>query len=397
MVRSNRTCSQTKIRRHVTTTRSALTDADIRLLVKGAEPEERAAVAERLCRRMDAAELTHAERAEAQEILRLMARDAAEQVRQALAVTLKSSPLVPRDVANRLARDIEAIAVPVLNFSPVFDDDDLAEIVRIGGPVRQTAVARRPVLSPKVADAIAENADAEAVRVASENAGAAFSERGLQIAIDRFEASEAVLASIALRNALPASVSERLVTLVTGEVRERLLATYEISPETALALAVGARERASLDLLEQASRATDLPAFVAHLRRSQRLTASLLLRALVNGHMGFFEYGLAELSGVPHHRTWLMVHDAGRLGLAAIYERAGLPARLMPAFRAAVDVFHSLEFDGGADDIQRFQRRLIERFLSQPQPVSREDIDYLLDKIDQLSEEAARQPRATAA
>jgi len=381
----------------VTTTRSALTDADIRLLVKGAEPEERAAVAQRICLHMDQANLTEAERTEAQAILRLMARDAAEQVRRALAVTLQASPLVPRDVANRLARDIESIAVPVLNFSPAFSDDDLTEIVRIGGAVRQTAVARRPQLSEKVTTAIVETGEAEVVRIASENPGAAFSEGALQTAIDRFEASEAVLASIALRNALPPSVSERLVNLVAGEVRERLLKTYEISAETARALAVGARERASLDLVEQAVRATDLPAFVGHLRRSQRLTASLLLRALVNGQMSFFEYGLAELSGVPHHRTWLMVHDAGPLGLAAIYERAGLPARLMPAFRAAVDAFHSLEFEGDANDLQRFQRRLLERFLTQPQPASRDDVDYLLDKVDQLSEANVFEPRATAA
>ena len=381
----------------MTTTRSALTDADIRLLVKGAEPEERAAVAQRVCLQMDRAQLTGAERTEAQEILRLMARDAAEQVRRALAVTLQASPLVPRDVANRLARDVESIAVPVLNFSPAFSDDDLAEIVRIGGVARQTAVARRPRLSEKVTTAIAETGEAAAVRVASQNPGASFSENALQTAIDRFEASEAVLASIALRNALPASVSERLVTLVTGEVRERLLETYDIPAQVALTLAIGARERTSLDLVEQAARASDLPAFAAHLRRSQRLTPSLLLRALVNGHMSFFEYGLAELSGVPHHRTWLMVHDAGPLGLAAIYERAGLPARLVPAFRAAVDAFHSLEFEGGANDIQRFQRRLLERFLTQPQPVSRDDVDYLLDKIDQLAEADSLEPRASAA
>src|ERR1700722_4954978 len=108
----------------MTTTRSALTDADIRLLVKGAEPEERALVAHRLCRHIDRADLTDAGRAGAHDILGVMAGDAAEQVRRALAVTLKSSPLVPRDVANRLARDIESIAVPVLNYSPVFSDDD---------------------------------------------------------------------------------------------------------------------------------------------------------------------------------------------------------------------------------------------------------------------------------
>jgi len=369
----------------MTTTRAALSDTDIRLLVKGTEPEERAMIAHRLCRHIDRAELTDDERAEAHKILRLMAHDAAEQVRRALAVTLKASPLVPRDVANQLARDVESISVPLLNFSPVFSDDDLAEIVRIGGPVRQKAVARRPVLTEKVTDAIAEHAESEAVQIAADNTGAQFSEHGLQTAIDRFEASETVLASIALRNALPASVSERLVTLVTGELRERLISGHGATPQTALAVAIGTRERASLDLVEQATRASDLPGFVAHLHRGHRLTASLLLRALAHGHMSFFEWGLAELSGVPHHRTWLMVHDAGELGLRAIYERAGLPMRLLPAFRAAVDAFHSIDFDGEHGDVARFQRRMLERFLSQPQSMSREDVDYLLDKIDRLS------------
>ena len=74
------------------TTRSALTDADIRLLVRGSAPEERALVAHRLCRHIDRASLTDEERDEAQGILRLMAADAAEQVRRALAITLKASP-----------------------------------------------------------------------------------------------------------------------------------------------------------------------------------------------------------------------------------------------------------------------------------------------------------------
>ncbi|HEY2709935.1 MAG TPA: DUF2336 domain-containing protein [Caulobacteraceae bacterium] len=369
----------------MTTTRSALSDADIRVLVKGAEPEERAMVAHRLCRHMDRTNLTDEERDEAHKILRLMARDAAEQVRRALAVTLKSSPLVPRDVANRLAQDIESIAVPVLNFSPVFSDEDLAEIVRIGGPVKQKAIARRPVLTEKVTSVIAECAESEAVQITCENTGAQFSEKGLQTAIDRFEASEAVLASIALRNALPASVSERLVTLVTGELRDRLISGHDVTPQTALAVAIGTRERASLDLVEQAARASNLPDFVAHLHRSHRLTASLLLRGLAHGQVTFFEWSLAELSGVPHHRTWLMVHDAGELGLRAIYERAGLPMRLLPAFRAAIDAFHAMDFDGEPGDLARFQRRMIERFLSQPQSMSKDDVDYLLDKMDQLS------------
>ena len=132
------------------TTRAALTDQDIRVLVKGASADERAMVAHRLCRHMDRIDMTDEERAEAQSILRVMAADAAELVRRALAITLKNSPLIPRDVANKLARDVESVALPILNFSPSFTDEDLIDIVRLGGPVRQVAIAKRPQISDQV-------------------------------------------------------------------------------------------------------------------------------------------------------------------------------------------------------------------------------------------------------
>jgi uncharacterized protein (DUF2336 family) len=367
------------------TTRSALTEDDVRTLVKGATADERAAAAQKLCRAMDRTPLSEEERALAAEILRIMAADAAELVRRALAETLKHSLLVPRDVALRLARDVETISLPLLSLSPAFTDDDLAEIVRLGGPVRQLAIARRPQLSAKVSDVIAEAGSERAVTAACANPGAEFSESGLQQVIARFEASERVLAAVAYRAALPLSVTERLIQLVGGEVREHLARHHGLDAETALELAMGAAERASVDLVEEAGRAADMRSFAAHLAETKRLTPSLLLRGLVRGQMTFFEWGLAELAGVPHHRTWLMIHDAGPLGLRAIYDRAGLPARLYPAFRAAVDTYHSVEFDGGPRDLERFQEKLLERFLTQPQPAAREDVDYLLEKMDQLS------------
>jgi uncharacterized protein (DUF2336 family) len=368
------------------TTRSALTEYDIRTLVKGATPDERAAAAHRICRSMEQAPLSQADRELAGEILRIMGADSAELVRRALAVTFKKSPLLPRDVALKLARDVESVALPVLSFSPAFTDDDLIEIVRLGGPVRQVAIAKRPKLSTRVADTLAAEGSERAVITACANDSAEFSEGGLSRVIERFDASERVLTTVAYRTTLPLAVTEKLITLVSEEVRERLINRYAISPETAMKLALDSAERASVDLVDQAGRAADMKSFVAHLHASGRLSASLLLRGLVHGHMTFFEWGIAELAGVPHHRTWLMIHDAGRLGLRAVYERAGMPARLYPAFRAAVDTFHSVEFDGGGHDAARFQEKMLQRFLTQPTPAAREDVDYLLEKMDSLSE-----------
>jgi uncharacterized protein (DUF2336 family) len=375
------------------TTRSALTEEDIRTLVKGATADERAIAARKLCKTIDTVRLSDDDRDSAGEILRIMAADAAELVRKALAETLKASPHLPRDVALKLARDVESISLPLLNFSPSFTDADLAEIVRLGGPVRQLAIAKRPILSRKVTGALAEHGGERALAAACANDNADFAEDTLQRVIGRFAGSERVLAAIAYRAVLPISVSERLVALVGDQVREHLVSRHDLDPEAALQIAIGSTERATVDLVEEAGRAADIRAFVAHLNHSKRLTASLLLRGLAHGHMTFFEWGVAELAGVPHHRTWLMIHDAGPLGLRAIYERAGLPARLFPAFRAAVDTFHSVEFDGGQRDVERFQERMLQRFLTQPQAAAREDVDYLLDKMDQLSRAARSEAR----
>ncbi|HEY0649889.1 DUF2336 domain-containing protein [Phenylobacterium sp.] len=367
------------------TTRSALTDEDIRTLVKGATPDERALAARKLCTTMEATPLSDEDRALAADILRVMAADAAELVRKAIAEELKASYVVPRDVAVRLARDVESVCLPLLTFSPAFTDADLAEIVRLGGPVRQVAIAKRPELTRTVTDSLAEHGGERALVTACANPGADFTENALQRVMDRFEASERVLAAVAYRNALPLTVTERLIGMVSERVRNHLVTHHAVSAATALTIATGAAERATVDIVDQAGKTADVKGLVTHLQRERKLTASLLLRALAHGHMTFFEWGVAELAGVPHHRTWLMIHDAGPLGLRAIYERAGLPARLFPAFRAAVDTFHAMEFDGGPRDQERFQERMLQRFLTQPQAAAREDVDYLLERMDRAA------------
>ena len=366
------------------TTRTALTDEDIRALIKGPTADDRAIAAHKICRSIDRVDLTPEERTRAHEILRLMAADAAELVRRALAVTLKGSDNLPRDVALQLARDIDSIALPVLAFSPAFTDEDLKEIIRLGEPVRQIAVARRPDISEDVTATIVEFGAEKAVETACANDNARFSEMSLQKALDRFSKAESVLQAVAYRQILPLSVTERLITMVSENVREHLVSHHAISAETALQISLSARERASVDLVDQAGRAADVRSFATHLNKAGRLTPSLLLRALAHGHMSFLEHAIAELSAVPHHRAWLMVHDAGPLGLKAIYERAGTPARLYPAFRAGIDTYHALEREGGLSDRDKLQERMLERFLTQPQPATREDMDYLIDKLDRV-------------
>lgn len=378
------------------TTRAALTEADIRTLVRGQTEDERAAAAHKICRRIDDG-LPEEDRAAAEDILRMMAQDAAELVRRALAITLKNSPNLPRDVAMKLAADIDSVALPVLNFSPVFTDADLAAIVRATSSLKQVAIARRDALSEVVTSSLVETGCEEAVKIAVANDNCSFSETSLRAAIDRFAKAEAITTAIAYRKVLPLSISERLVHLVSDQVRAHLVDHHALTPETALQIALGTKERATLDIVDQAGRTADLKAFCAHLHKQERLTPSLMLRSLAHGHVAFFEWALAERAGVAHHRVWLLVHDAGPLGLRAMYERAEMPQRLFPAFRAGIDTYHALQAEGGLLSVETLQERMLERFLTQSAGGAREDTEYLLEKMDRLADRPRKMSRQAVA
>jgi uncharacterized protein (DUF2336 family) len=77
-----------------------------------------------------------------------------------------------------------------------------------------------------------------------------------------------------------------------------------------------------------------------------------------------------------------MVHDAGPLGLKAIYDRAGLPPRLFQAFRAGVDTWRALQAEGADTTGDAFRGKMLERFLTQRPNTSRDDLAYLMERLD---------------
>ena len=363
--------------------RARLTDQDLRRLIKSDTEDERAAAAHKLCRNIGRVDMNPSERAAAQKILTVLAHDAAELVRRSLAVTLKSSDIIPRDLARRLARDVDSVALPLISNSPVFNDDDLIEIVRSGSALRQIAVARRDDVTVDVSEVIAEEGCQAAVLALVSNDNADVAEPALGTVVDRFGVDADMVSALAERRILPLTITERLVELATDAVREHLVARLKVSPDAADQLAAGTRERATVDLIDQAALSENLPAFVAYLHSRKALRPSMLLRALARGHMAFFEYALVELTGAPHDRVWLMVHDAGPLGLRAIYDRAGLPPRLFEPFRAGVDVWRTLQIEGTSVGSDNFGLKMLQRFLSQKPRVSPEDMSYLMDRLEE--------------
>lgn len=363
--------------------RNRLTQEDIRRLVKGDDVEDRALAARKICHRMDTANLTDIERQAAHAILELIARDAAELVRRALSVTLRNSPNLPRDIALRLAMDGDAVAAPVLEHSPVLTDEDLLKVLESSSTAKRCAIAGRARVSPIVVHELIDSGDEAAMGVAAANDGAEFDPAAYQRAFAAFCENPKVMDAFVARSHLPLDVTEKLISHISDTALQRLVKRHALPPQLAVELAEGMRERATLDLVDQAGLAHNPQHFVQQLRLNARLTPSLVLRALLRGHVTFVEHAFAELAGISHAKAWLLVHDAGPLGLRAVYDRTGMPPRLYPAVRAAFDVIHAMEVPYDEAGRAHFRRALAERAITRFQGIPDADIEYVMSRFDE--------------
>lgn len=361
-----------------------LSAKDVQSLLTNPAPDQRARVVGQLAVDIDSGRLSATEWQLALDIMRAMAADAEIMVRRAVAASMKSSENLPHEIALRLARDDVSVALPVLENSQVLSDDDLISILADGNGAKQVAIARRPQVSETVASAIVDTGNAAAVTTLVSNDGAALTEPLLKKTLDRYGQFETVKAAMVHRDQLPVTITERLVSLVSEKLKLTLAARHRLPADVATDIILDARERATVSLLSQSSSQEDTHALIQQLHASGRLTPSLVLRALCSGDMRFVEDAMAEIAGTSADKASLLIHDAGRLGLKALYMKCRFPEALYPAFRVAVDVIHETDFDGGEHDRERFARRVIERVLTQYQSIDVADLDYLLGKLKKL-------------
>lgn len=375
---------------------SRLTSEDVARLMRDPTPSGRQALIPKISAAYRAGDLGDRERTLLHEIFKGLVRDTEERVRIAFAQEVRSIPTLPHDVAVTLAADVESVSVPFIETSAVLTDDDLLSLIRTADVAKQTAVARRPVVSSRVSGALVETDNEDVVGTLMGNEGAEVDEADFQRVLERFADSDRVKEPMAQRARLPATIAERLVTLVSDRLREHLVAHHDLSPTLATDLILQSRERATLSLVAGDAADGDLPALMRQLHDNGRLSESLILRAVCLGDIRFLEAALAELTGIPFENAQVLVHDAGRLGLKSLYEKAGLPRRLYPAVRAGVEIAQETDYDGLDNDRERFGRRMVERVLTQVEEldadIADEDVDYLIAKLDQFSHGAVEHP-----
>src|SRR5689334_7920108 len=358
--------------------------------VRTAEATGRAEASSALARAYLYSDLSDDDRAAAEGAMILLLDDPSPLVRYALAEALGASADAPAAVVHALINDQPDIATIVLERSPLLLDSDLVDSVAVGSAPTQCAIAGRALLPRAVSAAIAEVGSAEACLTLIENRSADIAEFSIARIVQRFGHLAAVRESLLAWPDLPAAIRHVLVVKLSETLTGFVVARNWMEEGRAQRIAQEACEKATV-ILAAESETAEVSPLVGHLRASGQLTAGLVLRSLLSGNLDFFEQALAELTGLPPSRVSALLHDRRGAGFKAVYDRAGLPESVYPAFRAAIDVMHESGLSAEPGGNTRLKRRMVERVLTSCARMPAADVEPLMGLLRRYATEAARE------
>jgi uncharacterized protein (DUF2336 family) len=339
-----------------------------------------ARAAERLAGAFARGGLSEAESRMALAIFSELAEEAAVEVRRALAEHIKASPLLSHRLALQLARDVEAVALPILEHAKVLTDEDLLAIIAEGSTAKQRVIARRETVSEAVSGALIELGKKVVLLDLLPNDGAAISATAYDKALDTFGGDDDIQALLVARPVLPADVKIRLIRLLSEELKAELVARHGMPAELLAILARHGRERALSASLGIYSNPKLALAAARRLKLNGELTPSLLLRTLCAGQVELFGAALALLAGTPSDAAQAGLMKSGTPALVVLYQRAALPEVLQRAFQVALEEALQARRVGEPP----CEARLLEGLLRRYHEVSPDGLEAAIFQLDRL-------------
>ena len=311
--------------------------------LEGQDEDAKIEIADRVGARLRLDGIPAAERHAAEALARALTEDAVERVRRQLSFAIRSAQRLPRDIALRLAHDVDSVACPFLEATEVFSDSDWKQLVLTISRGARIATARRQSLSEGLTLALAELGDSVVAETLVENQAAPMTHSVCTVVVERFDEAPWVLDKLAERDDLLSEIVAKLSGKVSAAARQRLLTRYDL-PDFTEPLAVEADIAVTRELIRQSSEAK-LPYLVDTLREMGKLNASLLLVVLGDRSLHFFELAVAAIAKESLQRTRHLVRRGNMDDVFALFRRAGLPGVLHK------DYWMALQFARGSIDM----------------------------------------------
>lgn len=358
---------------------------DVQRLTNEPSAQMRGMLAAKVAADFRSRNFSESEAAIAEEIFRLLAKDADVKIRQSLAMELAHCHNAPHDVIKQLAGDENSVASPVLEYSQVLTEEDLIQLVRSTREVvKHCAVARRETLSQDLSQALLETTDTLVLQTLFTNKGAVLNEANLMPYWADIPFTQPLMEALVRRGGLPVTIVEKLYYAASNDLKQHLTRLYPAHSPSIAKAAQDAREWELLGVTPQENTVgydEDMAEdFIDDLYLRGRLTHSLLMRALCVGNLAVFEMGIARLADVPRINARILLMEATGKGFAAIYHASGMPEGFFEAVRILLKIsLEETEF--GRVKHSDFRKRVIDRIYLDRYNKTTENMEYLLSII----------------
>ncbi len=268
-----------------------------------------------------------------EEVLQSLADDQIVRVRQILSEELKDSSELPKDIALKLARDLEnVVSTPILEYSPLLSDADLIELIA-GGLTSDAlrAVSRRSGLSENVSAEIVATLDIPAIADLLVNPNAQIREDTLDQILDHAAGIEAWHQPLVARPGLSLRAMRRVASFVASSLLMELCERNNI-PEHVL-LDVKERVQSRIRVEEGLSSENNHPGGTAKARakkaaRTGSLTDEFVAEAIEANDYDLVVECLARLSKTPQSVVQRILTSKHGKAITALVWKAELPMRI---------------------------------------------------------------------
>ncbi|WP_281300466.1 MULTISPECIES: DUF2336 domain-containing protein [unclassified Iodidimonas] len=257
-----------------------------------------------------------------------LAKDSLPKVRAILAEEIKRSALVPKPVILKLARDLEeTVSCPILEYSPLLDDDDLREIIAAGlSQQALVSIARRDQLSENVSDDIAGSLEIPAVAALLANPSAQIREETLDQIIEQARKVSALHKPLALKPALSIRAMKRIASFVASALVHQMIESSGLDHQAADGLLDEVRKRIMTERVDD-SEAQRLAEQARDHHRRGMLTDDFIADSITANRRELLIQCLAVMSELePRIVRQILFSKSGRAVTALVW-KAGLSMR----------------------------------------------------------------------
>ncbi len=157
------------------------------------------------------------------DVLGRIAFDMEAQIRKELSERLAHNKYAPPNLIGQLARDEITVARPVLEHSPLLEEQQLVSIARTHGQDHLHAIARRENIGKAVTDVIVDRGEDHVLECVSENTSARFSERGFATLVEKSADNDTLKLTLGNRSDMPEELRDRLARSIAERLNDTML------------------------------------------------------------------------------------------------------------------------------------------------------------------------------